>query len=191
MTQFVALMCANACWTLLGILWLALAFWKKKAKQQETPLQILQHFGPLVLGFWLVFGPDQVVAGLERRLFTPPPPVLWLGLVLTVIGVAISLAARFTLGRNWSGVVTLKDSHELIRNGVYSRMRHPIYSGQFVALLGVALISTRLQNFLGFVIIYFTYYFKARREEEFLRGEFGPAFEEHVRHTGMFLPKLF
>jgi len=42
---------------------------------------------------------------------------------------------------------------------------------------------------VGFAIVAATFYFKARREERFLRQEFGAGFEEHARQTGMFLPR--
>ena len=52
------------------------------------------------------------------------------------------------------------------------------------------MIRGHLRGWLGFAIVLASFYFKARREERFLRQEFGAGFEEHARHTGMFLPKL-
>jgi protein-S-isoprenylcysteine O-methyltransferase Ste14 len=40
------------------------------------------------------------------------------------------------------------------------------------------------------LIIWLSFYFKARREESFLAQEFGPNFNEHIQRTGMFLPKF-
>jgi protein-S-isoprenylcysteine O-methyltransferase Ste14 len=109
---------------------------------------------------------------------------------LTALGVAISIWARLALGSNWSGVVTLKEDHELIRQGPYRWVRHPIYTGILLSFAGTALIEGRLRGWLGFAMVWATFYFKARREENFLRQEFGEGFEEHTRKTGMFLPKL-
>jgi protein-S-isoprenylcysteine O-methyltransferase Ste14 len=109
---------------------------------------------------------------------------------LTALGVGTSIWARLSLGANWSGVVTLKKEHELVRKGLYRWIRHPIYTGILVGFIGTAMIRGHLGGWLGFAIVWLTFYFKARREERFLRQEFGEGFEEHARQTGMFLPRL-
>jgi protein-S-isoprenylcysteine O-methyltransferase Ste14 len=54
-------------------------------------------------------------------------------------GLAQALWARVALGGNWSGQVTLKQKHELIRHGPYAHVRHPICSAILLMLLGTAL----------------------------------------------------
>ena len=127
---------------------------------------------------------------LDMRLFAESAAVLWAGVLVTGLGVGISVWARLSLGANWSGMVALKKEHELVRTGLYRRIRHPIYTGILVAFLGTELIEGHARGLLGFVILWLSFYFKARREENFLRQEFGEGFKEHARHTGMFLPKL-
>jgi len=70
-----------------------------------------------------------------------------------------------SLGTNWSGVVTLKNNHELIRKGLYRWIRHPIYTGILLAMIGTALIKGHLRGWLGFLVVWAAFYFKARREE--------------------------
>jgi protein-S-isoprenylcysteine O-methyltransferase Ste14 len=113
----------------------------------------------------------------------------WLAVLATAAGVAVAFWARFHLGANWSGVVTLKENHELIRTGPYRTIRHPIYTGILLAFLGNAVLIGQVRGLLGLAIIWASFYIKARREESFLAQEFGPNFNEHLRHTGMFLPK--
>jgi len=72
---------------------------------------------------------------------------------------------------------------------LYRWIRHPIYTGILIGVIGTAMINGHVRGWLGFVIVWLTFYFKARREERFLRQEFGEGFEEHSRNTGMFLPK--
>ena len=59
--------------------------------------------------------------------------VYWLGLLMVVAGLAFAVWARVHLGRNWSGTVTVKENHELIRSGPYAIVRHPIYTGLLLA----------------------------------------------------------
>jgi protein-S-isoprenylcysteine O-methyltransferase Ste14 len=178
---------ANGLWMALAGVWLVLWFGTKSVKKRETSRERVQHLLPMLFGFWLLFGRNWI--GLDVRLVPDMPAVLWAGLALTAAGVAISIWARVSLGTNWSGVVTLKDDHELIRNGPYRWIRHPIYAGILLAMIGTAMIRGHARGWLGFLLVLAAYYFKARREERYLLQEFGERFAEHSHHTGMFLPK--
>jgi protein-S-isoprenylcysteine O-methyltransferase Ste14 len=56
-------------------------------------------------------------------------------------------------------------------------------------MIGTAMVKGHLRGWLGVAIVFVGFYSKARREERFLREEFGAGFDEHSRETGMFLPK--
>lgn len=178
---------ARFLWMLLMFVWVLLWLGMKKAKRLESPAQMLQHAIPVTLGFWLLFGKPGNF--LSQKLWVTSAFVLWTGVWLTALGVATSIWARLILGANWSGVVTLKQDHELIRKGPYRWVRHPIYTGILVSFVGTQLIHARLAGCLGFAVVLASFYLKARREEGFLREEFGPGFDEHARSTGMFFPK--
>ena len=121
----------------------------------------------------------------------PASPITeWTGVVLTAAGVAIAIWARWHLGANWSGVVTLKEGHELIRTGPYRTIRHPIYTGILLALFGTAVAVGEVRGLLAVAIAWASFYWKARREEAFLTQEFGEKFGAHAKQTGMFLPKI-
>jgi protein-S-isoprenylcysteine O-methyltransferase Ste14 len=183
-----ALEMANLLWTLLMLVWLVLWFGMKRAKKRETWWERLQHVVPVLLAFWLLFGKQWKV--LDTRLLPETPVSLWVGVLVTALGVGISIWARVSLGANWSGTVTLKKDHELIRKGLYRWIRHPIYTGILAGFVGTELIKGHAQGLLGFALLWLSFYIKARREENFLRQEFGEGFEEHARQTGMFLPRL-
>ena len=190
MTPDRALDLAKWCWMVLAFVWLAMAFTIKRAKRRESVVERLQYTGLLVIGFWLLFGPQsRNVSWLRVRLLPSIPVFWWVGLFLTATGVAVAILARLSLGSNWSGTVTLKEDHELIRKGLYSRIRHPIYSGILLGAIGSGMIQGELRDLLGFLILLTSFFIKAKREETFLFEEFGASFTEHQRHTGMFLPK--
>src|SRR5262249_54642614 len=118
------------------------------------------------------------------------PTVSWIGVGLATAGIAMCFWARWHLGANWSGTVTLKEGHELIRSGPYRLIRHPIYTGILLALVGTAVEIGRVCGFLAVVLAAASFFVKARREESFLAEEFGETFRAHAQHTGMFLPPL-
>ena len=180
---------AGRLWLLLLVVWTVLWFGMKKAKKLERWGERAQHGVLVILGFWLLFGTLAHWGWLDIRL-VPDVPAMWVsGLVLTAIGVGISIWARLSLGSNWSGMVTLKKDHELVRTGLYRWIRHPIYTGILLGMVGSAMIRGHLRGWMGILVVLAAFYFKARREERFLREEFGAGFEEHSKRTGMFLPK--
>jgi protein-S-isoprenylcysteine O-methyltransferase Ste14 len=181
---------ASYLWMLLGAVWLVLWFGMKKAKKREGWGERAQHAILVTLGFFLLFGKPGNWGWLNYRLL-PEVPLIWsIGLLLTTVGVGISIWARLSLGANWSGMVTLKAGHELVQKGLYRWIRHPIYTGILLGMAGTAMIKGHLRGWVGFAIVLTGFYFKARREERFLREEFGAGYEEHARQTGMFLPAV-
>jgi len=181
----------NLCWLMLGAYWLVSAFQRKVTKKKETYFQRFAYTLPLVLGFYFLFRPEaHSYPFLGARFLPSGPAAEWSGVLLTVAGVAMAIWARWHLGSNWSGVVTLKEGHELIRTGPYRAIRHPIYTGMLLGLVGTAVTIGEVRGLLAVALAWFSFYVKARREESFLAQEFGAAFDEHQRHTGMFLPKF-
>ena len=112
-----------------------------------------------------------------------------LGALLTAAGVGFAIWARRHIGKNWSGQVTIRKEHELIRTGPYAHIRHPIYTGMLLAVAGTAIAIGEYRAIVAFAVIAIGLVVKARREESFLATQFGPAFDEHRRQTGFFLPR--
>jgi protein-S-isoprenylcysteine O-methyltransferase Ste14 len=113
-----------------------------------------------------------------------------LGAAIAWAGITLAIWARYHLGENWSATITLKEGHELIRTGPYRRIRHPIYTGMLIGFAGTALALGEYRGLLALAIACTSFFFKARKEERFLVQEFGNQFQDHIRHTGMFLPKV-
>ena len=89
--------------------------------------------------------------------------------------------ARVHLGRNWSGSVTVKEGHELIRSGPYRYVRHPIYTGLLAAVLGSAIASGTVRALLGLLIIAAALLRKLRVEERFMRETFPGEYQRYAR----------
>jgi protein-S-isoprenylcysteine O-methyltransferase Ste14 len=190
LTEPLPIFSAKLLWIVFFVYWVVSARKLKPVKQRETTPERLQHLLPLAVAYILLLttGPD--FGWLSKR-FVPNALALNIFAVgLSAVGVAFAIWARWHLGSNWSGVVTLKEGHELIRTGPYRSIRHPIYTGMLLAVIGTALALGEARGILSFLIILAAFYQKARREESFLSEEFGANFMEHCKHTGMFLPHL-
>jgi isoprenylcysteine carboxyl methyltransferase (ICMT) family protein YpbQ len=95
------------------------------------------------------------------------------------------------LGRNWSGAVTIKVDHQLIRTGPYRLVRHPIYTAMFGMFLGTAIVGGELHGLLALLICTIAYWRKTRMEERGLRDVFGQAYDDYRRTSWAFIPWLW
>lgn len=181
---------AELAWLVFLAYWLVSAFRLKKVKQREPRGERLVQIVFMVTAWFLVFN-DAVGQGWLGTRFLPiSEPIAITGFALSAVGVAFAIWARWHLGENWSATVTLKEGHELIRSGPYRHVRHPIYTGMLLAFAGTVLALGEVRGIIAFAVVITGFYLKARKEERFLIQEFGEAFNEHVRRTGMFLPNL-
>jgi protein-S-isoprenylcysteine O-methyltransferase Ste14 len=181
---------AEIAWIVFVVYWFYSARQLKTVKRREPYAERIVYLALMASAYFLVLN-DQISVGRLAKRFVPDAP--WIGatgVAITAAGVALAIWARRHLGQNWSATVTLKEGHELIRSGPYGRIRHPIYTGMLIAFAGTALALGEYRGLLGFAVATSTFFFKAKKEERYLVQEFGDRFQEHTRHTGMFLPKL-
>jgi protein-S-isoprenylcysteine O-methyltransferase Ste14 len=177
-------------WMVLCVYWLFSALRMKAVKSRETLGRRLGYVTPIAFGLILLFSSRPHYSWLGLR-FAPDTTALAVsGLALTAAGAALAMWSRFVLGDNWSAVVSIRKDHELIRMGPYRTIRHPIYTGLLLALLGTALVVGEVRGLLAVFILALGFYGKARREEALLTREFGAGFAAHARQTGMFLPRV-
>ncbi len=177
------------CWLVGLVYWIVAARSVNKMVRRDPGWQRLLQLSVAVAGIYL-FNSTAAWWGVLNRRFVPWS--YWAAdadVLLTAAGIAFAIWARNHIGRFWSASVAIREDHQLIRSGPYSRIRHPIYTGILVALIGTALLVGTYRGLLAFALILLSLTFKARREEALLTREFGAAFDDHRRHTGFFLPR--
>jgi len=177
-------------WVLFGIYWLVSAFSAKKTEKREPSAERLGHMILMAAGYVLLFQRNGNWGTLNNRFLPDTLRIAWLGAAITFAGVLFAIWARWNLGRNWSAAVTIKQGHQIIRSGPYAYIRHPIYTGMLLGVIGSAITAGEYRGLLAFAIILFGFYRKARKEEKFLAANFGQPFLEHKQHTGFFLPRF-
>jgi protein-S-isoprenylcysteine O-methyltransferase Ste14 len=177
-----------AAWWSFVAYWTISALWVKKAKVMESPVPRITHFltgsfAILILAFHNYF-PRRVDWQLwPRNKFT-----FWLGATVTLAGLGFAVWARIHLGRFWSGAITLKEGHRLIRSGPYQFVRNPIYTGIITGVAGTAITIGRTSGLVAVAIIFTVYSWKIRREEKLLAGEFGGEFAAYRREVPALVP---
>jgi len=109
------------------------------------------------------------------------------GTVAFACGIGVAVCARIFLGRNWGMPMTQKAEPELVTRGPYRVVRHPIYAGILLALLGTSL-ATNLYWLVAFVLCAAYFVHSARAEERVLTKSFPAAYPPYRARTKMLIP---
>jgi protein-S-isoprenylcysteine O-methyltransferase Ste14 len=166
-------------WLAFWVVWIAAAFGAKKGKGgvRQIPLR-----GVVAVALVLVLRAFHS-GSLEVH-------SLVLGVVGAAVfasGIGLAIWARIHLGRNWGMPTSQKADPELVTSGPYRFVRHPIYSGILIGVLGTTLAT----NLLGLIIVgvlgaYF--YYSASVEEKNLTATFPTAYPAYQSTTKMLIP---
>lgn len=178
-------------WLWLGwfFYWVVAAQFVLKRKWDEN-LKRLQHTVPTLFGLIAIFHNGHVPA-LNWGMFHDIAVLKWLGVALTVAGHGYSVWARRHLGKYWSGTVALKEGHKLVTTGPYAHVRHPIYTGLFLAVIGTVLAAATWAAIAGFIVMLAAHYIKWRREENLMIQEFGQEYRDYMNKTKAIVPFIF
>lgn len=175
-------------WVFLGLVWLVGAFFSKPVERKEPLGSRLLQLGWGFLAVFLLSLRNFPWRPLGVRVIPHSPPLGYVSLALTWGGIAFAAWARFYLGSNWSGRVTIKKDHRLIRSGPYALVRHPIYTGLLTAVAGMTIAIGQIRAILALALVAAGLHFKARTEEKFMREQFGEQYARYEREVKSVIP---
>jgi protein-S-isoprenylcysteine O-methyltransferase Ste14 len=113
-----------------------------------------------------------------------------LGVACCALGIGIAIWARVHLGRNWGMPMSRKQDPELVTTGPYAFVRHPIYTGIILMMLGSAIAASPF--WVVPLILFGAYFvFSARREEAFMVAQFKEQYRDYMKRTKMLLPFVY
>jgi protein-S-isoprenylcysteine O-methyltransferase Ste14 len=176
----------GCCWAAWILYWVLMAFATKRTVERGGFFGYRLVAGVVIVG--LIVAGRLVHVTAHSRLWQTP---LVLGVAtdcIVVAGVAFSVWARITLGRNWSAEVTFKQGHELIESGPYALARHPIYTGMLIMALGTAINYGRTIGFGLVVALCAAFWWKARQEERIMSKHFPDAYADYKQRVRAIIP---
>jgi protein-S-isoprenylcysteine O-methyltransferase Ste14 len=110
-----------------------------------------------------------------------------IGIAVFLLGLALAIWARLYLGRNWGTPMSQKADPELVTTGPYRFIRHPIYSGIILGMVGSAIAVS--PYWLVPVAVFGAYFlYSAFMEERFMASAFPGSYPEYKRSTKMIIP---
>lgn len=114
----------------------------------------------------------------------------WLGVGLGALSLVGLVEVHRQLGRQWSAYLELQENHQLITTGIYSRVRHPMYSVLILQHVAISLITANWAVIALSVLRVILFLERIRHEEAMLTNEFGDEYRGYARRTGRLWPRL-
>ena len=178
----------RGCWLVFVAIWVIAAVSTKRTVYRETRAQRLRYWVWLVSAYLLLLYGPRLPYPLNLRIVPHVTPTALAAAALCLIGLAFAVWARVTLGRNWSGVVTLKEGHELIECGPYRFVRHPIYTGILTMFFATALALGHLAGFAATLLMFASFWIKLRDEEKLMLQQFPGQYAAYRQRTRRIIP---
>jgi protein-S-isoprenylcysteine O-methyltransferase Ste14 len=153
---------------------------------RETGLLVLAWAGFFVPLIWVA---TPAFRFAEYPLRTGP---LVAGVTCFVIGLWLFYRSHADLGTNWSVTLEVHEGHRLITQGVYRRVRHPMYSALLLYSIGQALVIPNwvggLSNLVAFVTLFAL---RVGPEERMMAQQFGNGYAEYTARTKRLIPHVW
>ncbi len=113
----------------------------------------------------------------------------WLGIALGLSSLVIYVWSRLAIGKEWSSDLRLRDRHQLVTTGPYSRVRHPIYLALILFMTSITLVAANWLLIAFLTISATDLALRIPKEEQMMIEEFGDEYEAYMQRTGKLLPK--
>jgi protein-S-isoprenylcysteine O-methyltransferase Ste14 len=190
-------MIGKAAWVVLAVAWWVMRLpFERKAKKariavddMKTPERIRLAISLAGLGvvpfLYVAFGFPAFAD------YAPNRALLILGIVAVVAALVMFRLTHKALGRYWSVSLQLREEHKLITTGIYSRIRHPMYSAFWLwAIAQALLLPNWIAGFAGIVGFGTLYLLRVGHEEKLMVDAFGDEYRAYMERTGRLLPKF-
>jgi protein-S-isoprenylcysteine O-methyltransferase Ste14 len=176
-------------WLAFIVLWFVAGISSKRSARTQSIGSRLFQVGLIFIGA-MIFNLNRwfVSDWLTTRIIPRESPFILGGAIVTLAGMLFCAWARAILGTNWSAAVTVKQNHELVRRGPYQIVRHPIYTGFLIALLGTAFVDGFMGCFVGILVIGFGFWLKSQTEEQFMVQQFGAQYLNYRQQVRALIP---
>lgn len=188
--SFIQAWLLRSLWIAFGAIWLVGALRAERTVRRPPRLSYWPHLALMNGGLLLMLNVFGAVWPLELRLW-PSRYAFAPGFLLTACGLGIAIWARVHLGRYWSATVGSKANHRLVESGPYAQLRHPIYTGIALGVLGTGIADGTLHTVSGALLLVLGMVAKARREEAWLGQEFGASYDAYRRRSWALLPFVY
>lgn len=121
-----------------------------------------------------------------------PHWIFWIGIGCLSSGGSLILISRIHLGIYGSSKIVLENEHELVTDGIYQYIRHPLYLGFLLLFFGFSLsFNSFISPFLIVTGLFFIFRKRMNAEETLLKSLFGKEYTSYVKRTARLIPYMY
>jgi protein-S-isoprenylcysteine O-methyltransferase Ste14 len=114
-----------------------------------------------------------------------------IGLLFLLVGLWVFHRSHVDLGTNWSITLQTREDHRLVTEGIYRRIRHPMYTAMFLLGIAHALFVSNWIVAPAYLLTFgLLYLLRVGHEERLMLDRFGAEYEAYMRRTGRLMPRL-
>ena len=178
-------------WIIFIIYWIISA----RGTGKSLPYNPKQFFGirlfMIILAIALLFVLHVLPKSIRSHaLGSTHTSTLVIGFIVFWLGFMFAVWARITIGKNWGMPMTKKQDTHLVTTGPYKYVRHPIYSGMLLMMIGSALVIN-IYWLMVLIVASVFFIYSARMEEKQLSKLFPSDYPKYRSHSKMLIPFVF
>jgi protein-S-isoprenylcysteine O-methyltransferase Ste14 len=175
----------------IGVLWVAFwLYWLAASAGVKAGRTRWTRFAGIRVAAILVILLVARLKILKGHTDTHDPWLEGIGLAIFLAGLGLAVWARVYLGRNWGMPMSEKADPELVTTGPYREVRHPIYSGIILAMVGTT-VAVSLYWLIAVVLLGAYFVYSAVMEERYMARTFPDAYPRYKQSTKMLIPFIF
>lgn len=113
------------------------------------------------------------------------------GILLAILSLFYFWQIHKALGTNWSPTLEIKKQHQLVKEGPYKRIRHPMYTQIWIwTIAQVFIVSNVYAGFSGIIVWTIVYFIRVSNEEKMMLEHFGEVYRAYMKQTGRVFPRI-
>ncbi|MGA3014436.1 MAG: isoprenylcysteine carboxylmethyltransferase family protein [Bacteroidales bacterium] len=175
-------------WISYFIYWWLMAKDVKSSIRTESTLSRVIRSLSIILALLLLWISKFPIPILNIRFLSHSYLSFGIGFIFTAGGLLFSVWARKLLGKNWSQAVTIKDNHQLIKDGPYALVRHPIYTGLILGFIGTSIAVGEVRGLISDILVFAVLLYKLRLEDKWLIEQFGESYKIYSQKVSALIP---
>ncbi|MHA2094567.1 MAG: methyltransferase family protein, partial [Candidatus Hodarchaeales archaeon] len=157
----------------------------EKEKREEGNYVSFIVFLFLINPFLLVLAIEENNILFDTRL----DALSWIGLFVYLLAAIVVVMARVNLGKQGTGILVVREDHELITTGLYKLLRHPMYSGTLLGVIGFAFVTQSIfVSLITFVLYFWIFKERLKYEEKLLEETFGEKYQKYKESSYRLIP---
>lgn len=185
-------------WVVLVSAWYAIRYpFERRAKRTRTEATARDR------GEWIRMTIASIGLGLAPIIFlatgwpksanyTPSSIQCAAGVAVAMLALILFRKTHVALGKFWSVSLDIRDGHLLITEGIYAKLRHPMYTAFWLMALAQALLLSNLiagpAGLIGFGFLFFS---RIGPEEKMMEAKFGNDYTQYRSRTDRIIPGIW